>query len=92
VVGDERPAAGYAAAMTEVLGRSVRYRHMPRERVAALGFPGAEELADMFEYYRAYVPSRSADLAASRALYPGLQGFEAWLARHRSDFTSVFAD
>lgn len=91
VVGDDLPMTTYAAAMSRELGHEVRYAHMPREEFAHLGFPGAEELADMFDYYRRYVPERSADLAASRAIHPGIQGFDAWLARHRNDFAPVFA-
>ena len=91
IVGDDLPAAAYAEEMERVLGRSIEYRHVPREEYAALGFPGSADLADMFDYYRRYVPERTADLEVSRAIYPGLQDFRTWLAKHRDDFAPLFA-
>ena len=89
VVGDDRSPGEYAADMTRVLGRDVRYNHVPRETFAALPFRGADDLANMFEYNRTRLPERSRDLAESRELYPGMQDFEGWLARQREAFASV---
>jgi uncharacterized protein YbjT (DUF2867 family) len=80
--GDEIPAAEYAAAMSRAVGAEVRYAHVPRETFAALGFPGAADLADMFEYYRLHIPSRRDDIARLRAIAPELQSFETWVGRH----------
>jgi uncharacterized protein YbjT (DUF2867 family) len=91
VVGDDRPPAAYAADMSRLLGRDVRYAHVPREVFAALPFPGAEDLANMFEYNRTRLPNRSRDLAESKELYPGMQSFEGWLARQRDAFAPVFS-
>lgn len=54
--------------------------HIPREVFAGFGFPGAEDLANMFAFNQRYIPERTADLARSRALYPALQTFAQWLA------------
>lgn len=83
VFGDEMPAADYAAALTRVLGRTIRYNHIPREIFAGFGFPGAEDLADMFEFYRAHVPSRRPEIERARALYPKLRRFEEWALVNR---------
>jgi uncharacterized protein YbjT (DUF2867 family) len=82
LAGDELPAAEYAAAMGRATGADVRYNHVPRETFAALGFPGAEDLADMFEYYRLHIPSRLRDIESCRSLAPELQSFDTWLAAH----------
>ncbi|HEX7153753.1 MAG TPA: NmrA/HSCARG family protein [Thermoanaerobaculia bacterium] len=82
LAGDELPAATYAEAMTRHSGTEVRYAYVPRETFAALGFPGAEDLADMFEYYRLHIPSRKQDIETCRALAPELQSFETWLGRN----------
>ena len=82
LAGDEIPAAEYAAIMSRVTGTTIRYAHVPREVFAALGFPGAEDLADMFEYYRLHIPSRAKDIEACRTLAPGLQSFETWATRN----------
>ena len=82
--GDELPASEYAAVMSRRTGADIRYSHVPRETFAALGFPGAEDLADMFEYYRLHIPSRARDIETSRALAPGLQSFDAWLGKNET--------
>jgi hypothetical protein len=62
---------------------------MPREQFAALGFPGGEDLADMFEYYRVHMPSRLEDIPTARELAPGLQSFETWTARNAGRLRAV---
>lgn len=79
LAGDELPPAVYAEVMSRRTGRTIRYAHVPREVFAALGFPGAEDLADMFEYYRLHMPSRTADIVTSRAIAPGVQTFDTWM-------------
>lgn len=91
IAGDELPPAAYAAEMTRALGREIRYAHVPHETFAALPFRGAEDLANMFEFYRTVLPRREREIAESRRLYPGLQSFESWLARHREAFAPVLA-
>ena len=91
LAGDELPPADYAAAMARATGKDVRYSYVPRETFAALGFPGAEDLADMFEYYRLHIPSRAKDIESCRALAPELQSFEAWADANRAQLASVVA-
>jgi len=82
LAGDEIPPSEYAAVLSRTTGADVRYAHVPREVFAALGFPGAEDLADMFEYYRVHIPSRAQDVETCRALAPELQSFETWAGRN----------
>ena len=70
--------------MSRAAGVEVRYAYMPRAAFAALGFPGAEDLADMFEYYRLHIPSRARDIESTRTLNPELQDFDAWATRNAS--------
>src|SRR5215470_2624437 len=58
IIGDEMPAQEYAEMMSQFLGRKITYGHIFREAYASMGFPGARELADMFEFLRVYTPSR----------------------------------
>ncbi len=81
--GDDIPADRYAEIMSEVLGERVTYQHIPRETFAAFGFPGADDLAQMFDFYRRFVPSRRAEIEQSRELYPDVQDFATWAPRHR---------
>jgi len=80
LAGDELPPAEYAAIMSRRTGADIRYNYVPRETFAAFGFPGAEDLADMFEYYRLHIPSRKADIETMRSIDPAVQTFDAWLA------------
>lgn len=82
LVGDDITADEYASIMTKLTGRTVRYNYIPRDAFAALGFPSAEEIANMFEFYRTFVPSRQTDLAHTRELYAPVQTFETWLSKN----------
>ncbi|HEY1204643.1 MAG: NmrA/HSCARG family protein [Bryobacteraceae bacterium] len=91
VAGDEEPCQAYAATMSRVTGQRIAYQHVPREAFAALGFPGAEDLANMFEFFRRFVPSRRAEIEESRMLYPGMRSFETWLVENRERFRGVLS-
>ncbi|MGC9970816.1 MAG: NmrA/HSCARG family protein [Bryobacteraceae bacterium] len=86
IVGDDLPPAKLAEIMTRVLGEKVVYSFIPREVFASFGFPGADDLANMFEFNRLYIRSRKADLAESRSLYPAMQSFETWIKSHKGEF------
>jgi uncharacterized protein YbjT (DUF2867 family) len=86
VVGDDLPPRDYAEMMSRILERRVMYNHIPREVFASFDFPGAEDLANMFEYNRLFIPNRRADLDESLALYPEMQTFETWLYANSDKF------
>jgi uncharacterized protein YbjT (DUF2867 family) len=86
IVGDDLPPAKLAEIMTRVLGKKVVYSYVPREVFASYRFPGADDLANMFEFNRLYIRSRKTDLAESRSLYPAIQSFETWLQAHKGEF------
>jgi uncharacterized protein YbjT (DUF2867 family) len=91
LAGDDLPPQRYAEIMSRELGVRVVYSHVPREVFAALGFPGANDLANMFDFYRRFVPGRQAEVAACRALYPKVQDFPAWMSANKQRFESVLA-
>ena len=89
VVGDDRPAADYAAVLSRVTGVNIRYNFIPRDVFAGLGFPGADDLANMFDFNRRFIPGRPADLQMSKKLYPAIQTFDTWAERNRSALTAL---
>ena len=91
LAGDELPAAGYAAAMGRAAGKDVRFTHVPREAFAALGFPGAADLADMFEYYRLHMPSRAKDIESCRAIAGDVQSFESWVSANANNLSAILS-
>ncbi|MER7758706.1 NmrA/HSCARG family protein [Streptomyces sp. NPDC097619] len=90
IAGEHLRLADMAEAMTEALGRPVRYRPLTPDAFRGLGFPGADEAGNMFQYYAdceaAFTSAR--DLEAVRGINPELQDFATWLAGHRERFAA----
>jgi uncharacterized protein YbjT (DUF2867 family) len=84
VAGEHLTGSQMAAALTKALGRDVRYNDVPPDVYRSFGFPGAEDMGNMFQFKRdfeqVFTGARSVEL--SRSLNPGLQSFEIWLARN----------
>lgn len=72
--------------MSKVLKQNVYYKYIPRDVYAGFGFPGAEELANMFEVQRLYIKERHLDLIESYGLNPSMQRFEKWLEKNKDKF------
>jgi uncharacterized protein YbjT (DUF2867 family) len=90
IIGDEMPAQEYAQIMSRVLKRKITYNHIPRGTYASMGFPGARELADMFEFLRAYTLSRRAHITRCRQLFADMHTFEPWLEKNVHKFAGLF--
>jgi uncharacterized protein YbjT (DUF2867 family) len=86
ISGENLTGAQMAAAFTEVLGREVRYNSVPPEVFRSFGFPGAEDLGNMFQFKRDFEDYfsgiRNPDFA--RSLNPSLQNFKTWLSANRT--------
>ncbi|HUG00560.1 MAG TPA: NmrA/HSCARG family protein [Longimicrobiales bacterium] len=80
VAGGHPTGLEMAAALTDALGEEVVYRAVPFEVYRGLGFPGAEDLGNMFQYKHdfeeEYCATRPID--RSRELNPRLQTFPEW--------------
>lgn len=81
IAGEHLSGAEMAAQLGKALGREVRHVAMPPEQFRALGFPGADDLGNMFQYKRDFEADFRAprDVEASRRLNPKLQSFAQWL-------------
>jgi uncharacterized protein YbjT (DUF2867 family) len=86
IAGEHLTGAQMAAALTKALGQEVRYNDVPPEVYRSFGFPGAEDLGNMFQFKRdfeqVFCGARNLDVA--RALDPSLQTFDRWLAHNKS--------
>ncbi len=86
IAGEHLTGAQMAAALTKALGQEVRYNAVTPEAYRSFGFPGADDLGNMFQFKRDfndyYCGIRNLDEA--RALNPELQTFEQWLAVNKS--------
>ena len=74
-----------AAALTKALGQEVRYNAVSPDVYRGFGFPGAEDLGNMFQFKRDFEDyfCGARSLEVSRALNPALQTFDAWLAQNK---------
>ena len=86
IAGEHLTGAEMATALTRALGREVRHADVPPEVYRGFGFPGADDLGNMFQFNRDFSAEFCAarSVERSRALNPGLQSFAQWLARNAS--------
>jgi uncharacterized protein YbjT (DUF2867 family) len=85
IAGEHLSGAQMAAELTKALGQTVRYSAVTPEQYRGFGFPGAEDLGNMFQFYaefeEAFMRARPVDVA--RRLNPDLQTFATFLARNK---------
>jgi len=81
ISGEILTGAEMAAKMSAALGFTVGFYDVPFDAYRNLGFPGAEDLGNMFQYQaiagEAFLRDRSVEVA--RSLNPELQSFDTWL-------------
>ncbi len=81
IAGEHLTGAEMAAALALALGRAVRHLDVSPEVYRGFGFPGADDLGNMFQVKRdfndAFCAARSVEF--SRSLNPRLQNFAQWL-------------
>jgi hypothetical protein len=71
-----------AGSLTKALRQEVRYNAITPEMFRGFGFPGAEDLGNMFQFYQEFedVCTATRNVNFSRELNPELQSFDMWLA------------
>lgn len=86
IAGEHLTGAQMAATLTKGLGQEVRYTPIPPAVYRGLGFPGAEDLGNMFQFFSDFQKEFCAvrDIGVSRSLNPSLQTFEQWLAQNKN--------
>jgi len=86
VAAEHLNGAEMAAALSRALGTEVVYEAVDPEVYRGLGFPGAQDLGNMFQFNRDFAEyfcqARSVEI--SRRLNGFLQSFDQWLAVHKS--------
>jgi uncharacterized protein YbjT (DUF2867 family) len=86
IAGEILSGAEMAAKMTRTLGRKVHFQDVPFDVYRSLGFPGAEDLGNMFQFQAILGDEflRSRDASVSRSLNPDLLKFDTWLTANAS--------
>jgi uncharacterized protein YbjT (DUF2867 family) len=82
VAGEHLTGQEMAAALTKALGQEVIFNNVSPETFRNFGFPGADDLGNMFQFYRDFedVCNSVRDVKFSRELNPELKTFEQWLS------------
>jgi uncharacterized protein YbjT (DUF2867 family) len=85
IAGEHLSGAECAASLGRALGQPVRYNAVPFDVYRGLGFPGADDLGNMFQYNHDFADEFRAarSIEFSRSLNPELQTFDQWLARNK---------
>jgi len=85
IAGDHPTGAQMAAGLSKALGREVVYNAVTPEQYRKFGFPGAEDLGNMFQFKAEFEKDfcGARDLKVSKSLNPELQNFPAWLSANK---------
>ncbi|MCC6129362.1 MAG: NmrA/HSCARG family protein [Acidobacteria bacterium] len=80
VAGEHLTGSEMAAVLGETLGEEVTYTYVPPEIYRTFGFPGADDLGNMFQFKRDFESDFCGlrDLGLSRSLNTRLQTFATW--------------
>ena len=86
IAGEHVSGAEMAAGFSKAFGEEVRYNSVDPAAYRAFGFPGAEDLGNMFQFYRDFEDDfrKPRDVKFSRELNPQLQDFAAWLGANKA--------
>ncbi len=81
IAGEQLTGGQMAAKLSHALGEEVAYHSITPAVYRSFGFPGAEDLGNMFQFYaeqEKYLDD-ARDPKISKQLNPQLQDFDAWL-------------
>ena len=81
IAGEHLTGKQLAAGLSKALGEEVKYAPLSFDAYRALGFPGADDVGNMFQFYhdfeKEFIAQR--DVAVARRLNPELRTFSEWL-------------
>lgn len=87
ISGENLTGAQMAAALSEVLGKQIQYNSVPPEVFRSFGFPGADDLGNMFQFKADFEDYFSGirDPEFARSINPSLQDFKTWLKANKDE-------
>jgi uncharacterized protein YbjT (DUF2867 family) len=82
IAGEHLTGEEMSAALSKALGLTVRYNNVTPDTYRNFGFPGSDDLGNMFQFYRDFeeVCNTTRNVQQSKELNPALQSFDAWLS------------
>lgn len=84
VAGEHLTGQEMAQKLSKVMGQEVVFNNVSPETFRGFGFPGADDLGNMFQFYRDFEEdcNRVRDVGFSKELNPELKSFDEWLAEN----------
>jgi uncharacterized protein YbjT (DUF2867 family) len=75
-----------AEKFSKSLGKEISYNSVTPETYRSFGFPGADDLGNMFQFYADFETDslKLRDIETTRSLNPELQDFDTWLSKNAS--------
>jgi len=85
ISGENLAGNEMAASFTKALGQEVVYNAVPFDVYRGLGFPGAEDLGNMFQFFHDFEDYFCGirNVESTKALNPSLQNFDGWLSQNK---------
>lgn len=86
ISGENLTGNEMADLFTKALGQEVTYNAVPFEVYRGLGFDGAEDLGNMFQFFHDFDEyfSGARSIEFTKSLNPSLQNFNGWLEENKS--------
>jgi uncharacterized protein YbjT (DUF2867 family) len=86
IAGEHLSFHEFAAAMSEALGEEVIYQPVEPDVFRGFGFPGADDVGNMFQFNRDFAGpfGEARKIEVARELNPRLQTFRDWLAENKN--------
>ncbi len=81
IAGDQNSCAEIAKSLSKALGEEVIYNKVTPEQYRGFGFPGADDLGNMFQFYHDFdtLCNSTRDVNYSRELNPELKSLDKWV-------------
>src|SRR4051812_24659180 len=86
IAGGHQTGAQLAKSLTKALGKEVTYNEITPAAFRALGFPGSDDLGNMFQFYSEFEQDccDMRSISATKSLNPELLTFDRWLGQNKS--------
>lgn len=86
IAGGHLTGAQMAKSLTKALGQEVKYNAVTPEAFRAFGFPGADDLGNMFQFNSEFEQDccDARSISETKSLNPELLNFDRWLAQNKA--------
>ncbi len=86
IAGEHITGQQMAEKLSKALGIAIAYNNVEPDVYRSFGFPGADDLGNMFQFYRDFADEFMAirPIAGAKELNPDLLDFDGWLAKYAS--------